>query len=72
MISDLNKSEKEINPLENKDVETIDLYSRFKSCNSLNIRERKLLREFVFNEKKQDLATVKTKISLLEKDFKQI
>jgi hypothetical protein len=72
MIADLNRSEKEINPVEAKNDEPKELYQRFKSGNSLNSKEKKILKEYLISEKERVLIAAKTKISQIDKDLNQI
>ncbi|EMY60655.1 hypothetical protein [Leptospira terpstrae] len=72
MISDLNKSEKEINPVETKGEEPKIIYTRFKSGKPLNPKEKKILKEFLVGEKERILIAAKTKISEIEKDLNSI
>lgn len=72
MIADLNKGEKEINPLETKNEDPKELYQRFKSGNSLSSKEKKILKEYLVSEKERVLVAAKTKISQIEKDLNQI
>ncbi|TGL75425.1 hypothetical protein [Leptospira levettii] len=72
MIADLNRSEKEINPLDIKKDEPKELYQKFKAGNSLSSKEKKILKEYLISEKERVLVAAKTKISQLENDLNQI